>query len=1050
MTPKYQQKRIPLLKVLKLSSLIPLVAVAACQTETPGLKSPPQAKQSINAQSPTRINQGQIISKPLGNGKAQITVNMHFENTRNTGFQTQAIDCTSLIADLRVKVIGLGIGELFPLGTDAEGYLNSYTAGECAFSATFSSVPVGNARIVTVEAFDINQNKLTGYSLSGLIDVIETASVQTAAETQTEISFRSTAAGMLAKSLVKNHGATGEALFSGMTAAGIQGFVDTLLFNAPYNAPLHGSFPNYTYETHPLLLNYNVLAQHLVDVNGDLSNLPTDPNIYKLLASRLNISNLNDTLPQTIRVSDPASQTFENPSPTGGDTSHLIQGILPGTWNVTVSNNDNVFNGTLSFAPDITTQITIGSSPAVASWTLMAKQPETANINAFQKDPVMNSNTHILGTTKGVYLFDTPESNQWNLRGLREYNILSVESGFDVASPRQNFFAGTQGKGLFKTTDSGSTWSQAVTGNGFDNLSIYEMHARANDQIPDQLDYLFAATSDGVVEYRLASEPGPWSKVNNVLNGNSLAGSTVSSIIETDPTGSPHLIITVPEGPNAGVYASQSANPGDGWYKIDGTESAIASSQPYRVSIDDQNPETLYVMGKNGAVFSLLTSAIDIALNIPDVSSLIWVTQGPLDNGYVNNLLAGSSQIFAATTEGIKENSKPPISIWNDPFTLNSLPNNDVTHLENLLGFGLTDAIAFTRGGIAQYMSGTWISNMTSGPQTNIGLRGADITALHADEITTTLMYVGTRHAGVFKYDDDSSLYERLPHLPTEASKEILDMDQDGTGNLLVLTSTGIYILNNPGSGGGTWAEVANFPSGFKASHLAVNPGTTSSTVYMSSAESIAPTGIYTFNCNVTTDCHSSAAVATWTPSYTMPVHSLFALGNTAVYAGAEDNTSNYQVIKTIDNGSNWDALNVPLNNSSPIDLLYSSGSRLVAVSTAEGTAGIHGLSTIPLGAAWVNLGNNLFIGNSEKINSLMLGGTDVYIGLSQGGIRKLDLSTVQAQWGDAQWSDFSQPMTNQSPGQYSVNLLKGFPAGNSPSSLWGTTPNQGIYRTGL
>ena len=270
----------------------------------------------------------------------------------------------------------------------------------------------------------------------------------------------------------------------------------------------------------------------------------------------------------------------------------------------------------------------------------------------------------------------------------------------------------------------------------------------------------------------------------------------------------------------------------------------------------------------------------------------------------------------------------------------------------------------------------------------------------------------------------------------------------------MVLTPTGVYILDSPESSSGSWAEADNFPSGFKASHLVVDPGAMpsgDSTVYISSAETGAPTGIYTFGCSLR-DCKSNANTVSWFQRYNQPVHSLFAQGNVSVYAGAEDINGNHQVIKTTDNGANWDSLNTvtPINGTSPIDLLYSSGSRLIAISTAEGPAGIRGLSTLPLETAWVNLGNNLFVNGGTKISGLTVAGTDVYLGLSHGGVRTLDLSASQGQWNEAQWFDYSQPQSNQSPERYTLNLLKGFPAGNTPTSLWAATTEQGVYRTDL
>lgn len=1022
--PKHITSRV---KLIGTSSVLSLLALGGCQTADVTPRSAQPAPVS-NAQLPqTAQSASGSITQTTVNGERQLHLEMHFEGgtRRISDFKTQAVNCGD-IEKIKVKVMGQGIGEIFPTtGVDQDGFLSNYLAGECSFNASFSNLPEGTLRAVVVEAYNINNQRLSAYSLSAPVDIAD------GEDTSSEVSFRTSAAARLIKSLLEDQAPHGAAFLSSLTSDALQNFVDRLIFGDVYDAGSHGTFPNYSYATHPALLNYQVLAQFIVDNNGSLTGLPVDTSSYTRLPATLTVTGLDTTFDQFIAVSDPASAAFSDLNPS--ETSQTIQKVLPGTWRVTVNNGSNFFDNVLSFAPEVTTTVDLGSAPvSPALWALSSVQPETANALSFQADNSGQSQKHILGTTHGVYLSD---GAQWQSKGLREEKILSVQSAFDL--PRNIFYVGTEGHGIYKTTDSGGKWDKAVSGNGFDNLSVYAMHGRTNFIAPDQLDFLFAATNDGVVEYKADATPNPWSKVNQVLNSaTSLAGQTVSDLLEEPGGGTQHLFITVPEGPAAGVYVSQDSSPGNGWYKIDGTNADIAASQPYRLTEDTLG--NLIVAGKNGAVFTISMSDVDSAVNTttPDVSGLAWTVQSQL-SVQPTDILADSFSAHAATLKDIYTNANPPGSTWTPLFAFDKpLPNNRVNQIA-MEG----DLLAFTAGGIARYEGDgqTWEVNDSSGPQTNRGLHGAEISRLWTGDGNT--LYIGTRHAGVFR--QSSSIIDRLPTLPANAEKDIIDLSQDGVGNLIVLTSSGLYALSNPLGVSGTWEKITDAPGGFKPTHMVINNQLNNSTILVSSAEGSGSNGIYAYSCGGTSDCHDNANTGSWNQVYTQPTYSLFMQGNLGLYAGIQDINALHQVIKSTDGGTSWNALNTvaPLDADSPLDLLYVTSTYALAASSEGGASSVRSLGTLPLDSSWNDISSNLFLNGEQKLTSLHGDSDRFYVGLSQGGVRTIKVSETTPQW-----FDFSGTQVNQSPGPFPIQALAQL---NTPSGeLYAGTAGFGIFRT--
>lgn len=303
------------------------------------------------------------VALPLSEPKARVTLDITMPSLPLADFQTQAL-AVNTIRQLRLTLSGPGIPTpLLADGADGNGRVSNVGG---TFSVSFSNVPYGAARRISLEAYDVGNTLIPGTT-------IKTAFAVGAASTPVELSFRTTP---LADVLASITGSPAKQfLAENLDLVALQGFIDTL-------TGLGNSAPNYTYTTHPTLIVGSAIGADLITNQGNIAALNSANPAYKLTPGSVSytLSGLINPDLATVVIRDPASG--EVLGQTNGNGS--ISGVRPGSWQlqatapgytannspvVVVNAGANTNAGTISFSvantPSIsainTTQGTIGS-----------------------------------------------------------------------------------------------------------------------------------------------------------------------------------------------------------------------------------------------------------------------------------------------------------------------------------------------------------------------------------------------------------------------------------------------------------------------------------------------------------------------------------------------------------------------------------------------------------------------------------------------------------------------------------------------------------------
>ncbi len=268
-TPKTSQKRLALLSTVSL--------LVACHTAAPTVtpvqrpqqpivlpatsvkKAVPLAPAPRVVYEPKTVPFGQI--KTVGDQK--IEVNVTYPDIRQrANFTTQAFDCGE-VAFAEIKVTGTGIST--PIYADGADAQNMTAANGCNIQGNLSNVPYGDV-VVSIRLFDANRNYLSGSELLSGIVFVNNAS------TDIELSYRQTNVGDVLQTL--QAGTIEEQFLSQqIDLAALQTFIDTV-------SGVNGTFPNYTFTTHPALVNIEQLITDLQTHNGDVTQLDANNSAY--------------------------------------------------------------------------------------------------------------------------------------------------------------------------------------------------------------------------------------------------------------------------------------------------------------------------------------------------------------------------------------------------------------------------------------------------------------------------------------------------------------------------------------------------------------------------------------------------------------------------------------------------------------------------------------------------------------------------------------------------------------------------------------------------
>jgi hypothetical protein len=224
--------------------------------------------------------------------------------------------------------------------------------------------------------------------------------------------------------------------------------------------------------------------------------------------------------------------------------------------------------------------------PAQASFW-MTHGPNKA-IRALVIDP-STPGTLYAGGDQGTVFKSTDSGSSWTPAnsGLPATTVRSL--AIDPTSPT-TLYAGTGGNGAYKTTDGGASWSPAKSG----------LASNVNALAINPLDpsVLYAGTNVGV--YRTSDSGGSWVQANSGI------GATMIAALAIDPV-NPSRVYAATLGAGAFKTTNDAAN----WGSISGSvgeEYVVLPSSVKALALDPTNPFTIYAGSVSDGVFRSFNS----------------------------------------------------------------------------------------------------------------------------------------------------------------------------------------------------------------------------------------------------------------------------------------------------------------------------------------------------------------------------------------------------------------------------------------------------------
>lgn len=874
---------------------LPLIALSlsflyACQaqpTQSPqALQAPqpqnlaaPEPRPAPQNPSELPVLQAEAQVKNLKDGFADVELRISLDQ-QGQDFKTQAFNCGS-IEFYHVTIQGLGIASpILPSSPTPNGSNNISRSGCDVGTVNFTNVPVGAGRVIEIQALNASQGEITGLKIMGITDVTSVGS------TPVEISFRSTPEAAVLLSLMKDHGAKGEALVSRLDQDAFSSFIDGIMGPSQTSSDP----PAYTYTVHPTLVKTDEIASALVNNDGDVSALVASNYVDSTASVSGLIVGIDTGDNLDYRVGDPISTPQSEPSPGAHTFSFTVPGVAPGTWQLNVDNTDTLQTQTRTVNAGDTGVFIDFYNLNPADWN-----NNGPNGGGLVYDVIRSGSTVYAGTERGVYL-STDGGTSWSFSGLHDQKVLSLSFGND----NTEVFAGTENSGIYFSLDSGSNWNQATTANDVNSLKVNSIL-----YINDDSDYIYAATNDGVLE---AVDGAPnwnsWTKVNTVTAPGSgdLANQEVTDLVSFG-LGGP-FFISVAEGAQAGVF--RSTDPAtNGWTPfVDKDNDGPGSGD---LNVADQ-PTALLAQGSNIFVG---TRAGTVAFSQRD--TLDWTTPSGSTGAPVNALeYNGTTGDYIAATEGgAMRTAFFPSTTWSwSEFSAGNAINNPfVTAVD-------TSAAASGNNGLFVATKGGGVSETSAGSfaYRNAGLHAAIINdiALYTP-FSSVYKFVATEGGSVLRFDPIASPgmeWEALLGLAPNMGKEryIKSVAVDNNGTLYAGYNGGLQSFEDADSAAAStnWTDFTGLGTIPNSSEV-VAIDTTSSQVYAAVKNSTtANAGLYRSSCLFNS---SSCVNGSWTQvrsgtNFTAVAH--HPSNDAKIYAG--DANGNMHI--SSDSGTSWSTQN--------------------------------------------------------------------------------------------------------------------------------------------
>ncbi len=369
-------------------------------------------------------------------------------------------------------------------------------------------------------------------------------------------------------------------------------------------------------------------------------------------------------------------------------------------------------------------------------------------------------------------------------------------------------YAGTPHAGVFKSTDSGATWSAANA--GLSSYAVYALAIAPRTAARTSVS-LYAGTNLGV--YKSADAAGTWEPANTGLSAQDVYALAID----------PRNPATLYAGTDGGVFKSTDAartwapaNMGLTSHSPDGY--IIAA-----LAIDPSNPTTLYA-GSDMGVFKSTDTAGTWALVYPNPRLFDVAGTIAIDPSNPATLYAGIDGVCCVPTVGSRvikstDSGATWTAVWFSPAGISligGLAIDPKTPSTLYLGVGGShvgaggDLLKSTDSG------STWAPAATGLPLSPIG-------DLAIDPGTPATLYAGTRDSGVFKSTDGGGTWA-----PTNTGltlQNVYALVVDPTSPATLYTGTEALGVFKSTDSGGTWAPASPDSPPFQSVYaLAIDP----------------------------------------------------------------------------------------------------------------------------------------------------------------------------------------------------------------------------------
>lgn len=551
--------------------------------------------------------------------------------------------------------------------------------------------------------------------------------------------------------------------------------------------------------------------------------------------------------------------------------------------------------------------------------------PYEGYVDCFGVSPNGAGGTNIFAGTQGAGVFlSTNKGTNWVGVNSGLPSPTDVVTSFAVSGV--NVFAGTLG-GVFRTTNNGTSWTTAT--GGLTPLGVNALAIQGAN--------LFAGTQGSI--YQSTNNGSTWTAASSGLPSGSYIFAL--AVISTN-------IFAATDG--NGVFLS--SNNGGSWHRVN-------------TGLSDTSMRALAVDGTN-----LLAGTLGGGVFVSTNNGTSWTSSG-LPFTTVEAFVVSDSNIFAGTFFSGLFHSTDHGMNWS-PVNTGLPPYSQSTNIGALAaipdGVGGTDVFAGTFGN-GVFLS---IDNGASWAPTNTGLMNTDINGLMVD---STTLFTGTNFGSdIFRSTDNGASWTVTDSGLTQpiSSAEAFAAIPDGAGgkNTFAGTSNGVFLSTNNGN---NWIE-AN--SGLPAllyrtvSSLAV----VGTNLFAAIGAGTSTNGVYLSTDNGTSWNHTNISLTT--SSVNVLMASPNGIGGTNLFVG----TLGAGVYVTTNNGAVWTPADSGMKNAQ-IKCLTTTPDGVGGVVLFAGSSGGVYRSTNN-GSYWTLVDSGL--GNTD-INSLASYGTSIFAGTSSG-----------------------------------------------------------------